>query len=79
MNRKRPSLKSLTILFSPGRMCEGGERLLIVPPKLGYGAEGLAPLVPPDSTLIYEVELVRIEYPGAPTQGAKPPRVEGEL
>ena len=37
----------------------GGHRRLIIPPKLGYGSEDLG-LIPPNSTLIYEIELLEI-------------------
>jgi FKBP-type peptidyl-prolyl cis-trans isomerase len=43
----------------PG-MREGEVRKLTVPPALAYGAEGRKPDVPPNATIIYEVELVRI-------------------
>lgn len=39
----------------------GGRRRLIVPPQLGYGADGVADLIPPDSTLVFEVELCSFE------------------
>jgi FKBP-type peptidyl-prolyl cis-trans isomerase len=39
----------------------GGERKLIVPPALGYGAQGLRPSVPPNSTLVYTVDLVGVK------------------
>ena len=38
----------------------GGTRRLIVPPALGYGSEGVPQLVPPDATLVFDVELLRI-------------------
>ena len=40
-------------------MKEGGVRVLVIPPKLGYGSKGVAPLIPPDATLIFQIELVR--------------------
>jgi len=39
----------------------GGKRKMRVPPRLGYGAKGFGPFIPPNATLLYEIELLRVE------------------
>lgn len=45
-------------------MKEGGQRRLIIPPDLAYGSEGFQGLIPPNATLIFDVEIVEIVTPG---------------
>ncbi|XP_061867478.1 FK506-binding protein 15 isoform X2 [Colius striatus] len=42
-------------------MKKGGRRYLIIPPAWAYGAQGVAGRVPPDSTLVFEVEVKRVK------------------
>ncbi|KAA0713628.1 FK506-binding protein 15 [Triplophysa tibetana] len=42
-------------------MCKGGRRLMVIPPSLAYGSQGVPNHVPPDSTLIFEAEIRRVK------------------
>lgn len=48
----RPGLEGMKV---------GGTRRLVVPPELGYGAQGEGSIVPPNATLVLVVKLLRVD------------------
>ena len=50
-------------------MRPGDEWLLYIPPKLRYGAEGAGNRIPPNSVLVFRIELLGVLQIGGPAMG----------
>jgi FKBP-type peptidyl-prolyl cis-trans isomerase FklB len=55
-------------------MKEGAKWQLVIPPSLAYGERGAPPRVPPNSVLVFDVELLSIEQPAKPPGEADAPK-----
>jgi len=55
---------------------EGGKAMLITPSKLAYGANASGPDIKPFSTLLFDVELLKVGHPGVVKSGNKPSSIK---
>ena len=54
-------------------MVKGERRRIVIPPALAYGVRGRPPVIPPDSTLIFDVECLYVDNSPPPAQPQIPP------
>jgi peptidylprolyl isomerase len=58
-------------------MREGGRRQLVIPPALGYGEQGDPPDIGPNDTLVFVIDLLKVEEPPEPLPPPAPPAPPG--
>lgn len=56
-------------------MCKGGTRILVIPPSLAYGSQGVTGRIPPNAILVFEVELKKVKLSKEREQ-ATPPKYD---